>query len=135
VPLAQSGDAVRARATRMLLRPHAEPGLVDEPDGDSAGPFAFVRPEPEMPRGSASQARKRSCELQQALELRTLLRRAVAVVVAVLLATGRVDARCLETRARGLGEIQTSVQAGGMTSAAIRSSCSASVIFAPREST
>jgi len=36
---------------------------------------------------------------------------------------------------RGLGEIQTSVQAGGMASAAMRSSCSSSLILASCEST
>ena len=100
VPPPQSGDTVGPRAARVLLRPHPEPRLVDEPDRDGAGPVALIWAKPEMPRRPPSQARQQSREPEKALELGALLRCAIAVVVDVLLAAGGVDAGRLEARAR-----------------------------------
>jgi hypothetical protein len=117
----------------MALLPDPEPGLVHETDRERARPVTFERVETQVARGAPAQPWEVMRELEQPLELGALLRGAEAVVVAVLLpAPLSIPVAC--SRARGRGEIHTSVHAGGIASASIRPSASSSVIGSPRAS-
>ena len=136
VLLAQRRDPERLRFLRILLRADSEPGEIDQARSRSRR-----RARGRAPRVSMS-SRHRLAEIRQPLrepdqlvELRLLLLRAEVRVVEVLLPPGGVDTGRLQLRAAALDEIQTSFQAGGITSDSIRSSLPASVIRLPRAST
>ena len=73
------------------------------------------------------------CEAHQLVELGLLLRRTKVRVVQILAAPGLVDSSGLEL-GFGRGEIQTSFQAGGMTSDSMRATLPGSVMRFPRAS-
>ena len=98
--LRQGRDAVCPTRARIPLGPDAEPRVVDERDGERAGPVPFVRPERQMRGECLAQFRQSLAEHHEPVVLALLLRCAERRVVEVLAPAGPVDSGRLELRPR-----------------------------------
>ena len=135
VLLEHRGEAHTALVIGVLLRAYAEEPDVEQPHRAGQDPFRVRLPiAPQDTQHPPAQSWQHPGEVHHVVELPAILALAPARVIEVLLAAGGVDAGGSCRWPRGSGQIQTSLQAGGIASSLSRSSSSGSRTGRPRVS-